>query len=244
MDFRALFDASWLQVSWLEAPEWEALRLSLFVGLIAVMIALPFAVAGAWFVARSHAPGRGLVNALLHLPLMLPPIVVGYLLLVLLGARGPVGRLLLEAFGLRLAFTTKAVVIATAVMILPIMARAVRLGLDAIDRGLETAARTLGATRLDVFASVTLPLMAPGILTAAAIGFTAALGEFGAVIIFAANIQGETRTLPLAIYTTLQAPGGEAAAARLAVISIGLALLGLGVSEWLGARLRGRLGLS
>ena len=236
MDLRAL-----LASASLEPPEWAALRLSLFVASIAVVAALPFAIAGAWFVARSRSPGRSLVNALMHLPLMLPPIVVGYLLLVLLGAHGPVGSLLAQAFGLRLAFTVKAVIIATAVMILPIMARAVRLGLDAIDRGLETAARTLGATRRDVFLSVTLPLMAPAILTAAAIGFTAALGEFGAVIVFAANIAGETRTLPLAIYTALQAPGGEAAAARLAAISIGLALLGLAASEGLGARLRRRL---
>jgi molybdate transport system permease protein len=228
----------------LDAPEWEALRLSLLVALIAVAIALPLAVAGAWLVSRSRLPGRGAVNALMHLPLVLPPIVVGYLLLVLLGVRGPIGRVLFEAFGLRIAFTTKAVVIATVVMILPIMARAVRLGLDAVDRGLEAAARTLGASRADVFASITLPLLLPGILTAAAIGFTAALGEFGAVIIFAANIEGETRTLPLAIYTALQAPGGEASAARLASLSIGLALLGLASSEWLSARLRRRQGLA
>ncbi|MFI5014175.1 MAG: molybdate ABC transporter permease subunit [Hyphomicrobiales bacterium] len=228
----------------LDTPEWEALRLSLFVALIAVVIALPLAVAGAWLVARSALPGRGAVNALLHLPLVLPPIVVGYLLLVLLGVRGPIGGALFATFGLRLAFTTKAVVIATAVMILPIMARAVRLGLEAIDRGLETAARTLGAAGADVFATITLPLLAPAILTAAAIGFTAALGEFGAVIIFAANIEGETRTLPLAIYTALQAPGGEAAAARLAAISIALALTGLASSEWLNARLRRRLGVA
>jgi len=195
-------------------------------------------------VARSGAPGRGIVNAAMHLPLVLPPIVVGYLLLLLLGARGPVGRLLYETFGLRLAFTIKAVVIATATMILPVMARAIRLSLDAVDRGLETAARTLGASRADVFGSITLPLMAPGILAAAAIGFTAALGEFGAVIIFAANIAGETRTLPLAIYTALQVPGGEGAAARLATLSILLALTGLATSEWLNARLRARRGLA
>ncbi|MBV8765713.1 MAG: molybdate ABC transporter permease subunit [Hyphomicrobiales bacterium] len=226
-----------------DAPEWQALRLSLLVAALAVAIALPLAVAGSWIVSRSRAPGRGVVNALLHLPLVLPPIVVGYLLLVLLGVRGPIGHLLFSIFGLRIAFTVKAVVIATAVMILPVMARSTRLALDAIDRGLEDAARTLGASRADVFGSITLPLMAPGVLAAAAIGFTAALGEFGAVIIFAANIQGETRTLPLAIYTALQAPGGERAAARLAAISIVLALLGLALSEWLNARLRLRLGL-
>ncbi|MBV9519502.1 MAG: molybdate ABC transporter permease subunit [Hyphomicrobiales bacterium] len=227
-----------------DAPEWEALRLSLLVAALAVVIALPFAIAGAWIVSRSRAPGRGAVNALLHLPLVLPPIVVGYLLLILLGVRGPIGHLLFSMFGVRIAFTTKAVVIATAVMILPLMARSTRLALDAIDRGLEAAARTLGASRGDVFASVTVPLMAPGVLTAAAIGFTAALGEFGAVIIFAANIEGETRTLPLAIYTALQAPGGESAAARLAAISIVLALLGLALSEWLASRLRQRLGFT
>jgi molybdate transport system permease protein len=228
----------------LEAPEWEALRLSLTVALIAVACALPLALGGALIVARSRLPGRGAVNAALHLPLMLPPIVVGYLLLVLLGLHGPLGRPLFDAFGLRLAFTMKAVVIATAVMILPVMARAVRLSLDTMDRGLEAAARTLGASRADVFLSVTLPLVMPGLVAAAALGFTAALGEFGAVIIFAANIEGETRTLPLAIYTALQAPGGEASAARLAALSIALALLGLAASEWLNTRLRRRQGLA
>ena len=228
----------------LDAPEWAALRLSLFVALIAVAIALPLALSGAFIVSRSRLPGRSAVNALLHLPLVLPPIVVGYLLLVLLGVRGPIGRVLLDAFGLRLAFTMKAVVIATAVMILPVMARAVRLSLDTMDRGLEAAARTLGASRADVFLSVTLPLVMPGLVAAAALGFTAALGEFGAVIIFAANIEGETRTLPLAIYTALQAPGGEASAARLAALSIGLALFGLAASEGLNARLRHRQGLA
>ena len=228
----------------LEAPEWEALRLSLTVALIAVACALPLALGGALIVARSRVPGRGAVNAALHLPLVLPPIVVGYLLLVLLGLRGPLGRPLFDAFGLRLAFTMKAVVIATAVMILPVMARAVRLSLDTMDRGLEAAARTLGASRADVFLSVTLPLVMPGLVAAAALGFTAALGEFGAVIIFAANIEGETRTLPLAIYTALQAPGGEASAARLAALSIALALIGLAASEWLNRRLRKRQGLA
>ena len=228
----------------LEAPEWEALRLSLTVALIAVACALPLALGGALIVARSRLQGRGAVNAALHLPLVLPPIVVGYLLLVLLGLRGPLGRPLFDAFGLRLAFTMKAVVIATAVMILPVMARAVRLSLDTMDRGLEAAARTLGASRADVFLSVTLPLVMPGLVAAAALGFTAALGEFGAVIIFAANIEGETRTLPLAIYTALQAPGGEASAARLAALSIALALIGLAASEWLNARLRHRQGLA
>jgi molybdate transport system permease protein len=236
MDLHALLDAARLG-----APERQALALSLGVALAAVCLALPVAVAGAWFVARSRAPGRGAVNAILHLPLVLPPIVVGYLLLVILGVRGPVGSLLLGVFGLRLAFTTKAVVIATATMILPVMARTVRLGLDAIDRGLEVAARTLGAGRADVALTVTLPLVAPSLLAAAIIGFTTALGEFGAVIIFAANIEGETRTLPLAIYTALQVPGGEATAARLAALSIAAALVGLGLSEWLNARLRARL---
>lgn len=238
MDVQAL-----LEDAVLGAPEREALRLSLSVALIAVAIALPLAVAAAWIVARSRTPGRGLLNALIHLPLVLPPIVVGYLLLLLLGIRGPLGSLLYAAFGFRIAFTMRAVIIATAVMILPVMVRAVRLGLDAIDRGLETAARTLGASPVDVFATITLPLMAPGLLTAVAIGFTAALGEFGAVIIFAANIEGETRTLPLAIYTALQQPGGELAAARLAALSITLALIGLAANEWLATRLRRRLGL-
>jgi molybdate transport system permease protein len=201
-------------LSALDRPEWQALRLSLLVALIAVAIALPLALGGAFIVSRSRLPGRSANNAALHLPLMLPPIVVGYLLLVLLGVKGPIGQPLFDAFGLRIAFTIKAVVIATAVMILPVMTRSIRLGLDMMDRGLQAAARTLGASRMDAFASITLPLLGPGILAAAALGITAALGEFGAVIIFAANIEGETRTLPLAIYTALQAPGREASAAR------------------------------
>jgi molybdate transport system permease protein len=231
-------------LSALDQPEWQALRLSLLVALIAVAIALPIALGGALVVSRSRLPGRSAINAALHLPLMLPPIVVGYLLLVLLGVRGPIGQFLFDAFGLRIAFTMKAVVIATAVMILPVMTRSIRLGLDMMDRGLEAAARTLGASPTDVFASITLPLLGPGILAAAALGFTAALGEFGAVIIFAANIEGETRTLPLAIYTALQAPGGEASAARLAALSIVFALSGLAISEWLNLRLRRRQGLA
>ncbi len=193
--------------------------------------------------ARGRFAGRFLVDAVVNLPLVLPPVVIGWLLLLLLGRHGPLGAWLYAAFGLRLAFTTAGASLACGVMIFPQMVRACRQGLDAVDRGLEQAARTLGARPLDCFLSVTLPLAAPGVLVAAIAGYVAALGEFGAVITFAANIPGETQTLPLAIFSALQVPGGEALAARLAIVSVALALAGLGLSEWAGRWLGQRLGL-
>ncbi len=197
----------------------------------------------AFALARGRFVGRFLLDALVNLPLVLPPVVIGWLLLLLLGRHGPLGAWLYAAFGLRLAFTTAGASLACGVMIFPQMVRACRQGLDAVDRGLEQAARTLGATPLDCFLSVTLPLAAPGVLVAAIAGYVAALGEFGAVITFAANIPGETETLPLAIFSALQIPGGETLAARLAMVSVALALAGLGLSEWAGRRLGQRLGL-
>lgn len=196
----------------------------------------------AWVLTRHHFPGRALLNALVHLPLVLPPVVTGWLLLIIFGIRGPVGALLFDWFGIRLVFTTAGASLACAVMTFPVMVRSVRLSLEAVDPGLEQAARTLGAGRLDRLLNVTLPLAAPGILVGAIVGYATCLGEFGAVITFAANIPGETQTLPLAIYTALQVPGGEAKAAELSLVSVVLALVGLLLSEWIGKRLNAVLG--
>ncbi len=218
------------------------MRLSLAVAARAVGCGLPLAVLAAWALARGRFPGRAVLNALVHLPLVLPPVVTGWLLLLIFGVQGPLGRLLLAWFGVRLAFTTAGAALACGVMVFPIMVRMIRLAIEAIDPRLDQVARTLGAGRLDRLLTVTLPLAAPGILVGAVVGYATSLGEFGAVITFAANIPGTTQTLPLAIYAALQAPDGEAAAARLAAVSIALALAGLLLAEWLGRRLRARVG--
>jgi molybdate transport system permease protein len=226
----------------LTATELQALLLSLEVAALSVLLGLPFAVAAAWLLARRRFFGRSAFDALVHLPLVLPPVVVGYLLLVLLGSGGPLGGWLREQFDVQLVFTTGGAALATAVMSFPLVVRTVRLSLESVDRGLEDAARTLGAGAWDRFATITLPLVFPGILAGAVVAFSASLGEFGAVITFASNIPGETRTLPLALYTALQTPGGDAAAARLAIISIALGFLGLIAAEMLSRALRSRLG--
>jgi len=227
---------------WLTPSESEALRLSLDVATRSVACSLPLAIALAWVLTRHRFVGRTLLDALVHLPLVLPPVVVGYGLLVLFGARGVIGSWLEKAFGIELVFTRNGAALATAVMSFPLMVRAIRISLENVDRGLEDAARTLGAGGLDRFATITLPLMLPGILAGTITAFSAALGEFGAVITFVSNIPGETRTLPLALYTALQQPGGEHAAARLACLSLALGLGGLLLSEWLARRLRRLLG--
>lgn len=226
--------------AWLTPEEWQAVRLSLSVATRSVVLGLPPAVLVAFVLARCRFPGRALLDALVHLPLVLPPVVVGWLLLVTFGLRGPVGSLLHEWFGIRLVFTTEGAALATAVMSFPLIVRAVRLSIEGVDPGLEAAARTLGAGPLDRFATVTLPLVAPGILAGAVTAFAAGLGEFGAVITFASNIPGETQTLPLAIYSATQTPGGEGAAARLALASFLLAVAGLLLAEVIARRL-GRL---
>jgi len=226
----------------LTPDEAAALKLSLIVATESVCLSLPVAVAVAWLLVRARFAGRTLLDAFVHLPLVLPPVVVGYLLLVLFGRHGPLGGWLYANFGIRLAFTTAGAALATAVMSFPLMVRAIRLSLEGVNRGLEEAARTLGAGPFDRFATVTLPLMAPGILAGAVTAFAAGLGEFGAVITFASNIPGETRTLPLALYTAIQAPDGDRAAARLAILSLALGLAGLVLAEWLARRLRARLG--
>jgi molybdate transport system permease protein len=226
----------------LSTEEWQAVRLTLAVAARAVGFGLPVAVLTAWLLARARFPGRPVLNALVHLPLVLPPVVTGWLLLIVFGIRGPLGALLNDWFGVRLVFTTAGASLACAVMTFPVMVRAVRLALEAADPGLEDAARSLGAGRLDRLFSVTLPLASPGILVGAIVGYATCLGEFGAVITFAANIPGETQTLPLAIYAALQAPGGEAKAATLSLVSAVLAIVGLLLSEWAGRRLNLALG--
>lgn len=222
----------------LSPEEWQAIRLSLVVAANAVAMGLPFAVLVSLLLRWERLPLRSVLNIIVHLPLVLPPVVVGWMLLVVFGIRGPVGRLLFDLFGIRLVFTATGAALACAVMSFPLMVRAIRLSLDSVDRRLEEAASTLGAKRLDTFFSVTLPLMAPGVVSGAITAYAASLGEFGAVITFASNVPGQTQTLPLAIFTALQTPGGEETAAKLAMISVGLAVIGLLLGEWVGKRLR------
>jgi molybdate transport system permease protein len=226
----------------LSAEEWQAVRLSLEVATRSVLVSLAPAVGIAWLLARGRFPGRMLLDALVHLPLVVPPVVVGWGLLMLFGIRGPIGAPLHEWFGIRLVFSTEGAALATAVMSFPLLVRAVRLGLEGVDPGLEAAARTLGAGALDRFVTVTLPLMSPGILAGAVTAFAAGLGEFGAVITFASNIPGETQTLPLAIYAATQTAGGEATAARLAFVSFSLAVSGLLLAELIARRMHRLLG--
>lgn len=221
--------------------ELVALKLSLLVATTSVAMTLPIAIGVAVLLARKDFFGKTLVDGLVHLPLVLPPVVVGYLLLVLFGTAGPVGGLLDRVFGLRLVFSPLGAALAASVMAFPLMVRAIRLAVEAVDPGLEAAARTLGAGAWDRFFSITLPLMAPGILAGAILAFAASLGEFGATITFVSNVPGETRTLPLAIYTALQTPGGDRMAARLVGLAFILALGALLLSEVAARRLRRRL---
>jgi len=222
--------------------ELEAIRLSLEVATAAVLGSLPIAILVAWVLARKEFPGKSILDGVVHLPLILPPVVVGYLLLVTLGRNGVIGGFLFDVFGINLAFTWKGAAVAAAVVAFPLIVRSIRLSLEAVDGGLEQAARTLGASPSRVFATVTLPLASPGILTGSILGFARSLGEFGATITFVSNIPGETRTLPIALYTLTQVPGGEMGALRLVVISIVVALAALVVSEIIARRLKARLG--
>lgn len=219
-------------------PEITALWLSLKVAVVAVAAALPLAVWVAWILSRKIFIGKWLIEGIVHLPLVLPPVVVGYVLLLAFGRNGWIGQFLRDSFGISIAFTWIAAAIAAGVMGFPLMVRAIRLAFDAVDSGIENAARTLGATRRRVFFTIALPLAAPGVVAGTVLGFARALGEFGATIAFAANIPGETRTLPLAIYTALQAPDGENIALRLAIISTIVALIAVALSEWLNTRSR------
>ncbi len=223
----------------MSAAEWTIISLSLKVSVVAVLVTLPVSYGLAWVIARRRFPGRMLLDALVHLPLVLPPVVTGWLLLILLGRGGAIGGWLYETFGITLVFNWTGAAVAAGVMALPLMVRAMRLSIEAVDRRLVGAARTLGASPLRAFLTITLPLSLPGIAAGAMLGFARSLGEFGATITFAANIEGETRTLPLAIYSQLQVPGSEHAVARLAVIAIVLSLGALLASEWLVRRSQG-----
>jgi len=222
--------------------EIEALVLSLRVAFWAMFWSLPPGVAVAWLLARREFPGKAALDALVHLPLVVPPVVVGYVLLVVLGRTGAIGGWLYETFGLTLGFSWRGAAVAAAVMAFPLMVRAIRLSLEAVDRRLENAARTLGAGPVSVFLTITLPLTAPGLLAGAILGFARSLGEFGATITFVSNIPGETRTLPLALYSFTQTPDGEMAALRLVLISVAVAFAALAASEFIARRVQQRIG--
>jgi molybdate transport system permease protein len=219
----------------LDAQAWDALRLSLLVAGVATVCALPLAILTGLALARGRFRGHGLLNLLVHLPLVLPPVVTGYVLLMLFGRTGPIGGFLAD-WGIIFAFRWTGAALAAGVMAFPLMVRAVRLAVEAVDPGLEQAARTLGAGRARVFRTVTLPLALPGVVAGAVLGFAKAMGEFGATITFVSNIPGQTQTLPTAIYVLLQAPGREGQVALLAGLSVGVAVLALALSEWLSRR--------
>ena len=227
--------------SWLSPDEWQAVALSLRVAFWATIVSLPFALFVAYALARWRFPGRQIVNGLVHLPLILPPVVTGYLLLVWFGRTGPLGSFFENVFGITFAFRWTGAALAAGVMAFPLMVRAMRLALEAVDPKLEEAAGTLGASRLWVFATITLPLILPGVIAGAILSFAKAMGEFGATITFVSNIPGQTQTLASAIYLFLQVPGGEASAVRLAIISIVLALGALIASEFLARRVARRV---
>ena len=226
---------------WLSPDEWRAVALSLKVALWAVIVSLPLGIWVAYLLARKEFWGKQLLNGLVHLPLVLPPVATGYILLVLFGRRGPVGGFLEETFGLVLAFRWTGAVLAGAIMAFPLMVRAIRLAIEAVDPGLEQAAGTLGASRIWVFLTITLPLILPGVIAGAVLAFAKAMGEFGATITFVSNIPGETQTLPSAIYAFLQTPGGEGSALRLVGLSIAIAMAALLASEYVSRRVAERI---
>ncbi len=226
----------------LDEAGWTALALSLRVAFVATLASLPVALWVAWLLARRDFPGKALLSALVHLPLVLPPVVTGYLLLMAFGRNGPAGQFLEQVFGITFAFRWTGAALAAAIMGFPLMVRAIRLAIEAVDPRLEQAASTLGAPGFSVFARVTLPLALPGLLVGAVMGFAKAMGEFGATITFVASIPGETRTLPSAIYALLQIPGQETAAAQLVLWAVAVSVLAVILSEWLARRLAARIG--
>jgi molybdate transport system permease protein len=226
----------------LTPDEWSAVRLSLKVAVWAMAASLPVGIAVALLLARGRFWGKPVLNGIVHLPLVLPPVVTGYILLLLFGRRGAIGQWLAETFGVVFAFRWTGAALASAVMGFPLMVRPIRLSIEAVDRKLEDAAATLGAGRAWVFLTVTLPLIAPGLIAGAILGFAKSMGEFGATITFVSNIPGETRTLPSAIYTLTQVPGGDAGAIRLTIISIAISMGALLASEWLSRRAAGLSG--
>ncbi|QHQ36774.1 molybdate ABC transporter permease subunit [Algicella marina] len=222
-------------MTWLGPDEWAAVALSLRVAIVATLVSLPFGILVAHALARWRFPGKWVLNTAVHLPLVLPPVVTGYLLLLLFGRQGAVGAWLAE-IGIVFAFRWTGAVLAAAIMAFPLMVRAIRLAIEAVDRGLEDAAGTLGASRWAVFWHVTLPLALPGVLAGAVLAFAKAMGEFGATITFVSAIPGETETLPSAVYALLQVPGGDAAALRLVAVSVAVSVLALVASEVLARR--------
>ncbi len=222
----------------LTPAEWEIVALSLRVALMAAVASLPLAVAAGWLLARRRFPGKAVLDALIHLPLVLPPVVVGYLLLVALGSQGTIGRML-GTVGIEFAFRWTGAALASAIMGFPLMVRAIRLSIEQVDRRLEQAAATLGASPWRVFRTITLPLAWPGVVAGAVLGFAKALGEFGATITFVSAIPGETLTIASAVYGLMQVPGGEAAIWRLAAVSLALSFGALLLSDWLVRRQRG-----
>lgn len=220
--------------------EWTAVRLSLLIATTATLCSLPFGIAIAWLLARRRFWGKSLLDTLVHLPLILPPVVTGYLLLLSFGRRGPIGGFLAEEFGIVFSFRWTGAALACAVMGFPLLVRAIRLSIEAVDQRLEAAAGTLGACPLWVFTTITLPLCLPGIIAGAILAFAKSMGEFGATITFVSNIPGETQTLPSLIYTLTQVPGGDAAAMRLTLVSIAISMLALLGSELLAKRIGAR----
>lgn len=228
-------------MEWLSPAEWEAVRLSLRVSFWATLMALPFGIFTAYALARWRFPGKQLVNGLVHLPLILPPVVTGYLLLLVFSPRAAVGGVL-QTLGITLAFNWTGAALAAGIMGFPLMVRAMRLSIEAVDPKLEQAAATLGASRFWVFATVTLPMVLPGVLAGSILAFAKAMGEFGATITFVSNIPGQTQTLPSAIYAFLQVPGGEASALRLVLVAVAVAMMALILSEWVSRRVAARVG--
>jgi molybdate transport system permease protein len=226
---------------WLSPDEWTAVRLSVRVALVAMAASAVPGVAVALALARGRFWGRGVLDVLVHLPLILPPVVTGYLLLLTLGRRAPVGAFLAEHLGLVFSFRWTGAALACALMGFPLLVRAIRLSIEAVDRRLEEAAGTLGASPIWVFATVTLPLILPGLIAGMVLSFAKAMGEFGATITFVSNIPGETQTLPSLIYTFTQVPGGESGALRLTIVSVLVSVAALLASEWLASRLRRRV---
>ena len=227
---------------WLSPEEWQAVALSLRVALVATIFSLPFGVLVAYALARWNFRGKQLLNGIVHLPLILPPVVTGYLLLLTMGRKGWIGQYLDEWFGIVFAFRWTGAVLAAAVMAFPLLVRAIRLSIEAVDPKLEDAASTLGASPIWVFATITLPMILPGIIAGSILAFAKAMGEFGATITFVSNIPGQTQTLPSAVYAFLQVPGAEASASRLVIIAIVVAMTALLLSEFIARRVAHRVG--
>lgn len=227
--------------NWLGPAEWQAVRLSVRVAFWATVVSLPLGIFVAYALARWDFWGKQLLNGIVHLPLILPPVVTGYLLLITFGRRGPVGEFLDAWFGIVLSFRWTGAAVAAAIMAFPLMVRAIKLAIEAVDPKLEAAASTLGASRVWVFATVTLPLILPGIIAGSILAFAKAIGEFGATITFVSNIPGQTQTIPSAIYAFLQVPGGQDQATRLVIIAVAIAMAALILSEYLARRVAKRV---